>query len=430
MSLQQPFQPVQPQQPGTTKAPAGHTGPTATQAPQATPGTLPPAVLYLPSLAQSPANSASRIAELIAIKATKREGRYTAEEVRSPSVCLTDGRRLVRDGSAPVLDIYTVDYRPLLKLPGVAGTGVGAALQRLAFTLVYFIRSLALVLSARRRAKSPIAKWQLIIGFGAVILLLLSVVFTALAVLAALGLWDEPVVSGNVADAIALGATAFTTWVFFNVRPAVRRAATLIEQLLDYAEDERHAAGVTGILDSALDELLEVDPDRKVHLLGYSLGALVAMDFLFPRKSLLQPLDERHARAIQTLVTIGCPVDFIRLYMPRYTQERDARAPDVCWTNVYIPADVFGSNLVDGDDYAEAADAGAGASGQEVKSGRQPLLQEILIAGQRPCSERYTSERLTFRNIWGRRGFLSHGGYWDEPERENCLHLVMRKVMP
>jgi hypothetical protein len=394
------------------------------------PGTVPPIMFYLPSLARSSKNSASRIAQLIAIKASKGPGTYAAEELPSPNARLTDGRRIVRTGSGPVLDIYTVDYRPLLKLPEVAGSGIGPTLRRLAFALLYFFRTLVLVLPASKRAKSRIARLQLVIGFGAVVVLLLSVVFTVLAVLAALGLWEEPPVSGNAADAIALGATAFATWLFFNVRPAVRKAAGLIEQLLDYAEDERHAAGVTGIVDSALDDLLEADPDCKVHIFGYSLGALVAMDFLFPRKSLLQPLDERHARAIQTLVTVGWPIDFIRLYMPQYTGGREARVPDLRWTNVYIPADVLGSNLINNDDFAEASNTGAGAGEHKAGSNTQPPQEEVAIAGKRPISHRYTSEQLTFRNIWGRKGFLSHGGYWDEPEHENCLHLVMREVIP
>jgi hypothetical protein len=413
MSLQQPSQPVPAQPSGTTTAP----------------GTLPPVMLYLPSIMQSPKNSALRIAQLIAIKASKGPGTYAVEDLLSPSASahLTDGQRIVKTGSGPVLDVYTVDYRPLLKLPQVSGGGIGATLRRLAFALSYFFRTLLLVLSARRRAKSRVAKLQLVIGFGVVVVLLLSVVFTVLAVLAALGLWKEPPVSGNAADAIALGATAFATWLFFNVRPAVQQGATLIEQLLDYAQDERHAAGVTGILDSALDDLLEDNLDRKVHVFGYSLGALVAMDFLYPRKSLLQLLDERHAKAILTLVTVGCPVDFIRLYVPQYMDEREARAPDVHWTNIYIPADVLGSNLTDGDDFVESPDTGTGVSGYEAGPHRQ---EQIAIAGKRPLSQRYTSEQLTLRNIWGRRGFLSHGGYWDEPEHENCLHLVMHEVMP
>jgi hypothetical protein len=186
---------------------------------------------------------------------------------------------------------------------------------------------------AGRHAKRPVAKLQLVFGLGGVLVLLASVVFTVLAVLVSVGLWKEPVVSGNAADAIALGATAFTVWLFFKARPAILEAATQIEQVMDYAQNERHAAGVVSGLETALDDILETQADRKIYLFGYSLGALAAMDFLYPRKSLMPTLDPRHAKAISTLVTVGCPIDFVRLYIPDYTDNRTARAKDLRWIN-------------------------------------------------------------------------------------------------
>jgi hypothetical protein len=196
------------------------------------------------------------------------------------------------------------------------------------------------------------------------VLLLASVVFTALAVLTALGLWREPVVSDIADDAIALGLTALTTWLFFNVRPAVRRGTTLIEQLLD----------------------------------------------------------ERHATTILTPVTVGWPVDLVRLYKPHYTDDREARVTRPPLDERVHPG---GRPRLE-----------PGRRRRRFRRCRDGLRRQHRDRagdrhrGQRPVSQRYTNERLTWRNVWGRKGFLSHGGYWDEPEREDCLHLVMRAVMP
>jgi len=405
---------LQPPQSGQAPQPE----PTIIQAPAAASSTLPPVMIYLPGISKSPANSASRMAELIAIKANNGPGTYAAEAVPSPSAHLTDGRRIVRAGSDPALDVYTLDYRPRLQRPRVAGDGILAATRRFALAVWYFLRALVLVLRARKRAKSGIAKWQLVLGFGAAFVLLLAAVFTFFAMLAALELWSEPVVSDTADDAIALGATAITTWAFVKLRPVVDGAAVQVAQFLDYVQHERHAAGIAMAVNHALDDLLEADGDRRVHLFGYSLGALVAVDFLYPRAAMHPTIDPRHAKVVSTLITVGFPLDFVRLYMPNYTNDRMARIPGLSWTNVYIAADVFGSNLIDDNDFTDSAEAAAG------RQTETPVTTTALADEPPPVSRRYTNERLTLRNIWGYRGFLSHGGYWDEPENENCLHLV------
>ena len=401
---------------GRAHAPKGDAQPTATAAHERTASTLPPVMVYLPGLPKKDANSTSRIAQLMTIKLNNGPGTFEAEPVPSPSDHLSDGQRIVEAKKGPVLDLYMLDYRQRLQLVDVTGTGISAAVRRFALALWYFLRAFALVLNAGagRHAKRPVAKLQLLVGLGAVLVLLASVVFTVLAVLVSLGLWKDPIVTGNAADAIALGATAFTTWLFLRARPTILASATQIEQLLDYAQNERHAAGVASGLDSALDDLLEAQPDRKIHLFGYSFGALVAMDYLYPRKSLLPTLDPRHAKAISTLVTVGCPIDFVRLYMPHYADNREARVEHLRWINVFIPADVLGSNFLKGDDYADYTE----------KAGKA-----AAVVQPQACL-RYTDEKLSFWNIWNARGFFSHGGYWDEDDDENCLHLVIREVLP
>jgi pimeloyl-ACP methyl ester carboxylesterase len=358
----------------------------------------------------------------MAIKASKGPGTYASEEIPSLGPELTDGRRIVStDGSRTLLEIFMLDYRSGLHNPDTESSNVFDAIRRFLLTLLYFFRVLALVIPARRRAKRPIAKLQLVIGFGATVVMFLSVIFTALAVLVALGIWQEPVISGNAADAIALGATAFTTWLLLRVRPKVRHIGNLIEQVLDYAENERHAASVAGPLETALDRLIEADGSRKIYIFGYSLGALVAMDFLFPRSSLGQTIDKRHSKSIGALLTVGCPVDFVRLFLDDYTEGREARVPKLRWCNIFIAADILGSNLVDGNDEIEAPPSGS--------AGNAGGVHQRKISDEQLVCHRYTNERLGLRNVWGARGFLSHIGYWDHPEIENCLHFVMREII-
>lgn len=145
----------------------------------------------------------------------------------------------------------------------------------------------------------------------------------------------------------------------------------LLRRLLDYAEHDRQGAGVADGLGAALDELIEEDGTRRIHVVGYSLGALVAMDYLFPRASDYPNLHPRHRARVKTLTTIGSPLDFDRLFMPEYTNESVARVPKLRWENVYIAADVFGSDFLDAsDDAASEADVSAKVISS---AGRSPM---------------------------------------------------------
>ena len=113
--------------------------------------------------------------------------------------------------------------------------------------------------------------------------------------------------------------------------------------------------------------------------------------------------------AIRGLITIGCPLDFIRLYMPQYIANRQPRVQDLPWTNVFIPADVWGSNMADGDDDAAPAPE-----------------QAVGVATMKPTRiVQFTDEKLTWSGIRACRGFLSHGDYWSVPGAGNCLSVVL-----
>jgi hypothetical protein len=378
-------------------------------------GSVPPVLLYLPGGAPQPWDTTARLAEIFRQDLTRGPGRYAVQAAETIDASMTDGQRILDKDGAAVLDMYTVDYRNRLGLPAAAAGGLKGLITGLLLQIWYFARIVALLLPARKRAKDLAARAQIAIGFGAGLALLLMIILTCLAILTSLGLHKAPVASDTATNAVALSLTAMSTWVLARFEPTLRSSVIATQNVLDYAQNERHAQGVTSCLEDALDAILEHEPARQVNIVGYSLGALVALDYLCPRTSTLpNMLDQRFGKAVRVVVTIGYPLDFIRLFLPFYTASRVTRTPHAAWTNIYIPADVMGSSFGDDGDNKEHAGIATGAQ-----------IGQLKLA----YNKRYTDMKLTLLNIWGQHGFLSHAGYWDEVTAGSCLPLVWQALV-
>jgi hypothetical protein len=389
----------------------------------AAPDTGPPVVLFIPGIEESPANTAQRIAELIALDLTRGAGSFTVEHGPTAvgAATLADHWRIVDSAGLPVLDLSAVDYRPCLKKDSVKGEGIKASVLQVVGALSAFGSTVVLLFAARKRAKTAMARAQLWVGFGAGLLLLALLGLTIYSAGAALGAWKIPKLPEKFADVASMGVVAVFTWALLKSKPRIEAATDIIRQFLDYAHDVRVVKGTTNVLRDALDPLVQGDGPRKVHLVSYSFGSLVALDLLFPKTATLPAADPRYATSIASLTTIACPVDFMRLYFPDYLEGRTARFTGLRWTNVFIAADVFGSNFLDEDDFAETPD------------GAEPLPEpdtRVAIDGCRPTSVRYTDEQLSLKSIFvGARGFATHSQYWGDPDRGNCLRLVTDVVL-
>lgn len=73
-------------------------------------------------------------------------------------------------------------------------------------------------------------------------------------------------------------------------------------------------------LAKAINDLIDAGWTGPIHLLGYSFGSLIVYEAMFPRTSSLA--DVVPAQAVETLTTIGCPLDIVRLYKPDYVSGR------------------------------------------------------------------------------------------------------------
>jgi hypothetical protein len=126
--------------------------------------------------------------------------------------------------------------------------------------------------------------------------------------------------------------------------------------------------------------------------------------------------NSRLTGAVDSLITIGCPVDAVRLYRPGYLDsDRRARVKGPFeWINIFNLADIFASNFADGTDGAD---------------GGRP----VAIAGKtRPLTNlRYGYDELGVLNFLKAKGFRTHDGYWGTPEEASCFDAVVgRWVQP
>jgi pimeloyl-ACP methyl ester carboxylesterase len=157
---------------------------------------------------------------------------------------------------------------------------------------------------------------------------------------------------------------------------------------------------------------------RQVHVIGYSFGSIIALDALFP-------YDQAAAvfRRIDTLVTVGCPFDFVRTYWPTYFQRR-SQLPVVprSWINIYAAADVLGSDFFD-------EPSGRGGSAQRIPAGiavgdagtlRRPDLNELY-------GRATTLDQYSFMDKLGFMGFAMHRQYW-EGTGPGCYRNIVRAM--
>ena len=194
---------------------------------------------------------------------------------------------------------------------------------------------------------------QLLMGVLAILTILaglISILGTVIAGLVAIGpVGGELDTFRNFAlpiAAILLGALAFIprSW-----RTAIDSFAGFISSLVSYVEAGTQRNVVVGRLATFLENLEEREIYQNIHIISYSMGSIIALDCLFPRTP---PI--RQFSCVHTLFTVGCPADLIRLYWPRFFQNR-YRVPGAPkrWINVFTPSDLISSNFIRGNNYAE-----------------------------------------------------------------------------
>lgn len=115
-----------------------------------------------------------------------------------------------------------------------------------------------------------------------------------------------------------------------------------VHYYLKYGEGKQ---SLSGNLSALIENVSETEADYSAfELHAYSFGSVVAIDTLFP--GFPQQTDLRVAKEITHFVSVGCPVDFIRVYYPNYFAKRNTANTSVSnWYNVNCEVDVLSSNF-------------------------------------------------------------------------------------
>lgn len=373
-----------------------------------------PIVIYVPGLGRGQSNSADRVADVVARVAdsqnpAKRYNTKTSNDVAAPRG-LAVGKTVVDASSdQPVLQFFQFDYAAALEAPRSTATpSVAPGMVRSAAFATW--AGLKWFSAATRDGKTARTKFQLALGLVAALALVFAAVVALYALLVALGL-DQPWLNGVLgtekqAAKWTFGVTSLgltITWA--ALRKKILALAETTEELIRFTTNNDSTADtITVRLDQAIDELRGSEWQGPLHLLGYSFGSLVLFEAMHPRTN--SGLSAKPVETVSSLVTIGCPLDLVRLYEPSYVAGRQVRRKNLAWTNVFNEADIFASNLKDK------------ADGEE--DGTPMTIGTVAV---KATSIRHTDEKIGAFQIFvsGR----THTGYWGDPTEASCFDRLV-----
>lgn len=287
----------------------------------------------------------------------------------------------------PLFDIYGLDYRETL----VGDAAQARPILHLLTTIALLISNAHRLLAPGGRSKTDAEKWQVRFGWAAygVVFLYLCLMLTAtLGPLLSAAVPDSPTQAATIASAeteakqqeqslgspgveasamaqlssmvdwthgwlgvsveyaqvVVVWVTAIGLFLKFDLKSWIDRNGLAITAVSDYLETSNRSQVVADQFSALLNHVGERSTQyRHVHVVGYSFGSIIALDSLFPVGHASEIF-----RRIHTLVTVGCPFDFVRTYWPKYFERRSQlHAVPAYWLNIYAPADVLGSNFED-----------------------------------------------------------------------------------
>lgn len=373
------------------------------------------ALVFLPGMGdrwidQSIGGIAARVADALNQRASRPQARVIVdpkvrEETfghdRKTSACtikrIDDGR------PTAAIDLYKLDGVRALRGTDEEQSFIRKSLLPALILWAYIPRAFR---ARRGGAKSGRERWQF--NYAVLALALMTIYLVVLLATAAVSVLDavNPDWTGVIPDraldgwqSVVVVLTTLGLWKssFWSNLADGAVGHVAVTNYLDHGDRQQNLVGeFTALLEHLVDKD-DVSYER-VDVIAFSFGSIVALDAFFPADQAPGP----RVSAVDTLVTIGCPFDFIRAYWPRYFASRTtADAVPKQWLNVYMPLDVLASNFRDDTSVGGPATVG-------IPTGTQTMrMPENIVyrAGK-------TIDDLTLRDFLAFLGFRSHSVYW------------------
>ena len=182
-----------------------------------------------------------------------------------------------------------------------------------------------------------------------------------------------------------------------NFKTFIAEMATEFISLIRYLSVGKNRLNLTGKFEELLEKVSEADEEYDdVTVISYSFGSVIAIDTIFPMKG---STSYRVSDKLSTLVTIGCPYDFINMYWRHYYSDREFESNTLKrWYNIYSQTDILSSNF--------RKDNKEGSSQYSItEKGIVPINIPYHVLGY---------QKHGFQSTVKLTGLRAHGMYWED----------------
>lgn len=208
---------------------------------------------------------------------------------------------------------------------------------------------------------------------------------------------------------IIVNFTALVILVFPAINTSIISLACEFVSASNYLERGRTKQTIHGQMDILIEKIVEEEGDNcEICFHSYSFGTLICLDYIFPFG--IRP-STRLQKHLKGLITIGCPIEFVKVYFPKFLTGRNIIMNDnIKWINIYSLADALGSN------FRKQNDQGIAEYSFQSNTIKPINIQyEVTNTNVNIITQFFTLHALK-----------AHSSYWDyEDDGQNCFRNLI-----